>query len=67
MHEAPGVFISVNGPCGVGKTTTIRALGEQLRAMGLPLHLSSEPTDSDIGTLVRARVHTDTSGECHSA
>lgn len=62
MEEVPGVFVSVDGPCGVGKTTTIRALGERLRAAGLPLHLTSEPTDSDIGTLACARVHTDTSG-----
>lgn len=62
MEQAPGVFVSVDGPSGVGKSTTIRALGERLRAAGLPLHLTAEPTDSDIGALARARVHSDTSG-----
>lgn len=62
MHQSRGMFICVDGPCGVGKTTTVRALGDRLRRAGLPTHLTAEPTTQDIGTLARARVHTDTSG-----
>lgn len=39
-----------------------RQPSERLRAAGLPLHLTAEPSDSDIGALARARVHSDTSG-----
>lgn len=62
MHTARGVFVCVDGPCGVGKTTTVQALGGRLCAAGLPAHLTAEPIHGDIGTLARARVHTDTSG-----
>ncbi len=57
-----GVFVSVDGLCVVGKSTTIRAPGERLRTAGLPPYLTSEPTDSEIGALARARAHDDTSG-----
>lgn len=62
MEQMPGVFVSVDGPSGVGVSTTVRALGERLRAAGVPLHLTSEPSETDIGALARARVHVDTSG-----
>lgn len=62
MEQVPGVFVSVDGPCGVGASTTVRALGERVRTAGVPLYLTSEPTDSDIGTLARARMHSDTAG-----
>lgn len=62
MHHSRGVFVCVDGPCGVGKTTTVQALGERLRAASLPSYLTAEPTSQDIGALARARVHTDTSG-----
>lgn len=62
MEQVPGVFVSVDGPCGVGASTTVRALGERLRTAGVPLYLTSEPTDSDIGALARARIHADTAG-----
>ncbi|MGH3688355.1 MAG: dTMP kinase [Pseudonocardiaceae bacterium] len=62
MEQPPGVFVSVDGPCGVGKSTTIRALGERLRAVGVPRHLTAEPTGSEIGALACARVHSDTCG-----
>lgn len=62
MEQMPGVFVSVDGPSGVGVSTTVRALGERLRTAGVPLHLTSEPSETDIGALARARVHVDTSG-----
>jgi dTMP kinase len=62
MEQRPGVFVSVDGPSGVGASTTARALGERLQTAGVPLYLTSEPTGSDIGALARARIHTDTSG-----
>lgn len=63
MHRAPGVFVSVDGPCGVGKTTTVAAVGERLRACGLPAYLTAEPTGRELGTLARDRVGTDTAGD----
>jgi dTMP kinase len=62
MDQVPGVFVSVDGPCGVGVSTTVRALGERLRTAGVPLCLTAEPTDSDIGALARVRIDADTSG-----
>lgn len=61
MKQVPGVFVSVDGPSGVGVSTTVHALGERLRTSGVPMHLTSEPSETDIGELARARVHIDTS------
>jgi dTMP kinase len=50
------VFVAVDGPGGVGKTTTITAVTELLRSSGVPTWSTAEPSDSDIGQLARARV-----------
>lgn len=63
MHRSRGVFVSVDGPYGVGKTTTVTALGERLSACGLPVCLTAEPTHRELGTLARDRVGTDTTGD----
>ncbi|WP_158894053.1 dTMP kinase [Amycolatopsis anabasis] len=61
MNTEHGAFISVDGPRGVGTSTTVQALAERLRAAGLPVFVNSEPTDSDIGALACSRASTDTS------
>ncbi|RSM80972.1 dTMP kinase [Kibdelosporangium aridum] len=56
------MFVSVDGPSGIGVSTTVRALGELLRTRGVPMHLTSEPSETDIGVLASARVDVETSG-----
>lgn len=53
-----GLFISIDGPSGVGKTTSCRGLVAELRAAGEPVHATSEPTTTPLGGFVRS--HADT-------
>jgi len=41
------------GPDGVGKTTIISRIAEALRQEGLKVHVTSEPSSSQIGELIR--------------
>jgi dTMP kinase len=50
---AAGLFVSIDGPSGVGKSTVARVLGRLLAARGVPHRLTAEPTDSAIGQLAR--------------
>ena len=47
-------LITLEGPDGVGKTTLAVRLADHLRAKGRRVLLTSEPTQSPIGTLIRA-------------
>jgi dTMP kinase len=49
----PGVFVSVDGPGGVGKSTIVALVAEQLAGRGLPVHQTTEPTRTDLGRLLR--------------
>jgi dTMP kinase len=51
-----GRFIAVEGPNGVGKTTTASRLATRLAEMGAyqPVHLTSEPSDTPLGRLLRS-------------
>ncbi len=53
MGSSEGLFISIDGPSGVGKTTTVRALGRLPRDDGRPVHLTCEPSEGRIGKLAR--------------
>lgn len=53
-----GLFVSIDGPSGVGKTTACTGLVAQLRAAGESVHATSEPTTTPLGGFVRA--HADT-------
>ena len=53
-----GLFITVDGPGGVGKSTLLPLLGAELGADGHDVHLTREPTDGLLGTI--ARHHTAT-------
>ncbi|NBE97467.1 MULTISPECIES: dTMP kinase [unclassified Nonomuraea] len=48
-----GLFVVVEGPHGVGKTTTTRRLADQLRATGARVLVTSEPSGTALGRLVR--------------
>jgi dTMP kinase len=49
----PGLFVTVDGPGGVGKSTTIRLVVDALRARGLAVHPTTEPSGTPIGDLIR--------------
>jgi dTMP kinase len=53
-----GLFVSIDGPSGVGKTTTCRGLVAQLRDTWESVHSTREPTTTALGGFVRA--HADT-------
>jgi len=54
MPPPRGLFISIDGPSGIGKSTTIRHVGQRLAAAGIAHHLTAEPTSGEIGVLARA-------------
>jgi dTMP kinase len=49
-----GVFVSVDGPGGVGKSTAVRLAAEQLAQRGFVVHPTTEPTPTPLGELIRA-------------
>lgn len=57
-HNRPGVFVSVDGPGGVGKSTLITAVGVLLAEYGLAPLLTTEPTRTPLGDLIRHGTHT---------
>jgi dTMP kinase len=52
-HSSDGLFISVDGPSGVGKSTTVHALAELLKSDGRIVHVTCEPSEGPIGRLAR--------------
>lgn len=46
-----GLFVSVDGPSGAGKTTIIRHLAQMLVAQGEQVHATAEPSSGPIGKL----------------
>jgi dTMP kinase len=47
-------FIAIEGPNGVGKTTIAKLLAQRLTEAGdLPVHLTTEPTRTGLGQLLR--------------
>lgn len=60
MTQRRGQFITVDGPSGVGKTTTVQALAHEMAKRGIPAHTTTEPSTSAIGTFTRQhadRIH----------
>lgn len=48
-----GVFVTVDGPGGVGKSTVTAAVAKLLRSQGITVHQTREPTDTELGNLAR--------------
>ncbi len=48
-----GLFVTVDGPSGVGKTTVSRLLGLKLEAQGLDVLVTATPSGSKLGSLAR--------------
>ncbi len=49
-----GMFIVIEGPDGAGTTLHARLLSEKIRSTGRDVLVTAEPTNSMIGTLIRA-------------
>ncbi len=56
--RADGLLVSVDGPGGVGKTTTIEHLTTILTDAGLLVHRTAQPSTGPIGALARDLVPT---------
>jgi dTMP kinase len=53
MSSSDDLFVSIDGPSGVGKSTTARALAQLIRNEGRAVHLTREPSQGPIGELAR--------------
>jgi dTMP kinase len=53
LHIGPR-FIVIEGPNGIGKTTTAALLTQRLRERGSPVHPTTEPSATPLGRLVRS-------------
>ncbi|MEU1952170.1 dTMP kinase [Nocardia rhamnosiphila] len=53
-----GIFVSIDGPSGVGKTTACKGLAARLRKTGRSVHTTREPTATPLGEFVRAHTGT---------
>jgi len=56
--DRDGMFVSIDGPSGVGKTTTAQALAQLLRDEDRPVYLTGEPSEGPIGGLARELTET---------
>lgn len=53
MSLEPGLFVVVEGPSGVGKSTVVEHLRADLTARDIPVVATTEPSDSTLGKLAR--------------
>jgi dTMP kinase len=49
-----GLFVSIDGPGGSGKSTVAALTVAQLARRGLPVHSTTEPSPTPLGQLIRA-------------
>jgi len=48
-----GFFLTVDGPGGIGKSTTVAALARQLQQAGHTVHATTEPSSAPLGQATR--------------
>jgi dTMP kinase len=53
MNLEPGLFVVVEGPSGVGKSTVVEHLHAELTNRDIPVVATKEPSDSTLGKLAR--------------
>ncbi len=53
MTPRRGLFVVIDGPSGIGKTTVTGLLATELAGHGVPITATNEPTDSPLGKLAR--------------
>lgn len=53
MNAASRLFLTVDGPGGVGKSTVVRALVDRLTCCSVPVYPTAEPSKSPMGDLAR--------------
>jgi dTMP kinase len=54
MTRQPGRLVTLDGPGGVGKSTTLGVLAEVMRGRGAEVHTTIEPSTSALGRFTRA-------------
>ena len=54
MTGQPGLFVSIDGPGGSGKSTVAALVSAQLASRGLAVHETREPSPTPLGQLIRA-------------
>lgn len=54
MTTAQGRFVTLDGPGGVGKSTTLAALAEHQQRRGDHIHTTTEPSTSALGQFARS-------------
>lgn len=53
MAKTKGLFITVDGPNGVGKSSLVEGLANYLHQLGIDVLTTTEPTNSALGSMVR--------------
>lgn len=54
----PGMLITIDGPSGVGKSTTAQLVAKALNDRAVPVHTTTEPTRTALGEHIRAGTDT---------
>jgi dTMP kinase len=49
-----GLFVTVDGPGGIGKSSLVKALAARLTADGHPVHATAEPSGRPVGAFTRS-------------
>ncbi|WP_027929073.1 dTMP kinase [Amycolatopsis thermoflava] len=52
-HHHRGLFVTVDGPAGTGKTTLTHALAERLNHDGYAVHPTTQPSRNQLGEIAR--------------
>lgn len=53
-----GLFVTVDGPGGAGKTTVVGLIADILTADGMLVHNTTQPSRTDLGNHIRNSTHT---------